>query len=203
MHLPVLLFVIPVTPGSRVSHLRFRMLTIALFATRYHGSCVALGLGTQATRSSEKWHYLAGQRKCPGLQGHGCMLGRFCTSCLHRTFPRWPVTLQHACAASKKGAATGLKFEAEATGHLQKTGVPVTDDQPKYQPQDAGSTLLAILSATGFVQSTEVCSAFRVLQGFKGFPQFFQVVRFLVYVVNPRDVWSNLLAEAGESFCHL
>ncbi len=58
-------------------------------------------------------------------------------------------------AASKKGGGGGLKFEAEATAHLQRSGVPVTDDKPKYQPEDVATRLLAILSEGGFVQSTE------------------------------------------------
>ncbi len=58
-------------------------------------------------------------------------------------------------AASKKGGGGGLKFEAEATAHLQRSGVPVTDDKPKYRPEDAATRLLAILSESGFVQSTE------------------------------------------------
>ena len=57
---------------------------------------------------------------------------------------------------SKKGGAGGLKFEAEATGHLQKTNVPLTDDQSKYAQGDTATRLLAILSDKGFVQSTQV-----------------------------------------------
>ena len=34
-------------------------------------------------------------------------------------------------AAGKTGGAPTLKFEAEATAHLQRSGVPVTDDSPK------------------------------------------------------------------------
>ncbi len=62
----------------------------------------------------------------------------------------------NACAGQKKGAASSLKFEAEATGHLQATGVPTTKDGPKYSALDVPTTLLAILSKDGFVQSTAV-----------------------------------------------
>ena len=73
-------------------------------------------------------------------------------------------------AASKKGGGGGLKFEAEATAHLQNSGVPVTDDKPKYEQQDAATRLLAILSEGGFVQSTEVAILYSVkLYGFYGF----------------------------------
>lgn len=34
-------------------------------------------------------------------------------------------------AAGKAGSGPVLKFEAEATAHLQCGGVPVTDDSPK------------------------------------------------------------------------
>ena len=34
-------------------------------------------------------------------------------------------------AAGKAGTGPTLKFEAEATAHLQRSGVPVTDDGPK------------------------------------------------------------------------
>ena len=38
--------------------------------------------------------------------------------------------------AAGKGGPGGpaLKFEAEATAHLQRSGVPLTDDQPKCAP---------------------------------------------------------------------
>ena len=62
-------------------------------------------------------------------------------------------------AASKKGGGGGLKFEAEATAHLQRSGVPVTDDKPKYRQEDVATRLLAILSEGGFVQSTEARAA--------------------------------------------
>jgi alanyl-tRNA synthetase len=34
-------------------------------------------------------------------------------------------------AAGKTGGGPSLKFEAEATAHLRRSGVPVTDDSPK------------------------------------------------------------------------
>ena len=39
-------------------------------------------------------------------------------------------------AGAKSTAATSLKFQAEATAHLQNTGVGRTQDAPKYQDQD-------------------------------------------------------------------
>lgn len=47
-------------------------------------------------------------------------------------------------------------FEAEATAHLKRSGVPVTDDSPKFGAEDVQTELLAILSSDGFVDSTEV-----------------------------------------------
>ena len=53
------------------------------------------------------------------------------------------------------GGAPRLKFEAEATAHLADTGVPLTDDSPKYAPEALQAKVLAILTATaGFVTST-------------------------------------------------
>ena len=57
-------------------------------------------------------------------------------------------------ASQKKGGAAGLKFEAEATATLARTRVPLTDDSPKYGTADCSTTLLAILTKEGFVQST-------------------------------------------------
>jgi alanyl-tRNA synthetase len=59
----------------------------------------------------------------------------------------------------KKAGGSGLKFEAEATGWLQKQGVPLTDDAAKYGAGDAlaldDAKVLAILTPSGaFVQST-------------------------------------------------
>eukprot|EP00884_Botryococcus_braunii_P001847 jgi/Botrbrau1/11663/Bobra.168_2s0018.1 len=57
-------------------------------------------------------------------------------------------------AAGKKAGGATIKFEAEATAHLQRTGVPLTDDLPKYGEQDVETEVLAILSPTGFVTSS-------------------------------------------------
>jgi alanyl-tRNA synthetase len=38
---------------------------------------------------------------------------------------------QRSRAAGKAGGGPALKFEAEATAHLQRSGVSVTDDSPK------------------------------------------------------------------------
>ena len=69
------------------------------------------------------------------------------------------ISVIRCCTVSKKGGASGIKFEAEATGHLQKTHVPVTDDSSKYGQENTATTLLAILSDKGFVQSTQVPSS--------------------------------------------
>jgi hypothetical protein len=55
--------------------------------------------------------------------------------------------------------ATGLKFEAEATGWLQNHSIPLTDDAPKYGSSDVEATCLALLSPGGFVDSTEALEA--------------------------------------------
>ncbi|KAA6428526.1 MAG: Alanyl-tRNA synthetase [Trebouxia sp. A1-2] len=60
-------------------------------------------------------------------------------------------------AGAKSTAATSLKFQAEATAHLQNTGVGRTQDAPKYQDKDIESKVMAILSSTGFVNSSEGC----------------------------------------------
>jgi alanyl-tRNA synthetase len=56
----------------------------------------------------------------------------------------------------KKAGGNGLKFEAEATGWLQKQSVPLTDDSAKYGKDDlTDARVLAILTPSGaFVQST-------------------------------------------------
>ena len=59
-------------------------------------------------------------------------------------------------AGQKKAAAAGIKFEAEATAALSSRAVPLTDDSPKYAGEDVRSTVLAILSRDGYVQSTAV-----------------------------------------------
>ena len=38
---------------------------------------------------------------------------------------------QRSRAAGRSGGGPTLRFEAEATAHLQRSGVPVTDDRPK------------------------------------------------------------------------
>ena len=45
-------------------------------------------------------------------------------------------TCNNVQAGAKSTAATSLKFQAEATAHLQSTGVGRTQDAPKYQDQD-------------------------------------------------------------------
>ncbi|GLC41498.1 hypothetical protein PLESTB_001005000 [Pleodorina starrii] len=54
----------------------------------------------------------------------------------------------------KKTAGVGIKFEAEATGWLQAKGVPLTNDAPKYGSSDVPAKVLAILTPSGFVQSS-------------------------------------------------
>ncbi|KAK9862647.1 hypothetical protein WJX84_012264 [Apatococcus fuscideae] len=54
-------------------------------------------------------------------------------------------------AAASSNAAAGLKFEAAATSHLQKTGVPRTNDKPKFARDDVETELLAIFTSDGFV----------------------------------------------------
>ena len=39
---------------------------------------------------------------------------------------------QRSRAAGKSSAGSAIKFEAEATAHLASSGVPRTDDSPKY-----------------------------------------------------------------------
>jgi alanyl-tRNA synthetase len=64
-------------------------------------------------------------------------------------------------AGQKKGGANGLKFEAEATAYLQSNGVPLTDDKPKYGQANVATPVRAILSRSGFVQSTAVSGLLR------------------------------------------
>jgi len=72
-------------------------------------------------------------------------------------------SLHSPTAGQKKGGAAGLKFEAEATAHLQRSGVPLTDDSPKYSPDACATELLAILTSDGFVDSTEVGFVLQIL----------------------------------------
>ena len=57
---------------------------------------------------------------------------------------------------AKKCGGASLKFEAEATAHLASNGIALTRDAPKYATLDVGTQLVAILSKSGFVQSTAV-----------------------------------------------
>lgn len=58
-------------------------------------------------------------------------------------------------AAGKKAGGEELKFEAEATGWLQAHNIALTDDSFKYEDKDTTTTLVAILSRGGFVESTD------------------------------------------------
>lgn len=58
--------------------------------------------------------------------------------------------------AQKKGAGVALKMEAEATGALANMGVKPSDDSFKYiWNKDVTTSITAILTTGGFVQSTE------------------------------------------------
>jgi alanyl-tRNA synthetase len=60
-------------------------------------------------------------------------------------------------AARKTGGAGGIKMEAEATSTLAKMGISPTDDSHKYVwNQDVTSTVRAIMTPNGFVDSTAV-----------------------------------------------
>ncbi|KAL6774483.1 TSA1 [Auxenochlorella protothecoides x Auxenochlorella symbiontica] len=61
---------------------------------------------------------------------------------------------EKARAASKKGAREGLRFEAEATGYLQKNEVRTTLDGAKYSEEPVDTWVLAILTKQGFVESS-------------------------------------------------
>lgn len=63
---------------------------------------------------------------------------------------------QKARAAAKKGSAAEFKFEAEATAYLANSGVPHTDDLPKYSDADVEARVCALLTADGFVQDVKV-----------------------------------------------
>lgn len=60
-------------------------------------------------------------------------------------------------AGAKSTAASSLKFQAEATAHLQKSGVGRTQDSPKYQDTDIEAKVMAVLSSKGFVDSSKGC----------------------------------------------
>ncbi|KAK9864654.1 hypothetical protein WJX84_012314, partial [Apatococcus fuscideae] len=55
-------------------------------------------------------------------------------------------------AAAQGSGTAGLKFEAAATSHLQKSGVSRTNDKPKFKREDVETELLAIYTADGFVE---------------------------------------------------
>ncbi|CAI5512190.1 unnamed protein product [Closterium sp. Naga37s-1] len=62
--------------------------------------------------------------------------------------------------ARSKGGAGALVMEAEATAELQKRGVDPTDDSAKYVwHQDQPTTVRAIFTPSGFVQSVSATSA--------------------------------------------
>lgn len=48
-------------------------------------------------------------------------------------------------AGAKSTAASSLKFQAEATAHLQKSGVPRTNDAPKYDDEDVQVSIADML----------------------------------------------------------
>lgn len=58
-------------------------------------------------------------------------------------------------SAGKKVAGKGLKFEAEATAWLGKNDIPLTNDTFKYEEGSVGTTVAAILTTTGFVDSVD------------------------------------------------
>jgi len=68
-------------------------------------------------------------------------------------------------AGGKKTGPSGIKFEAEATGHLQKQSVPLTDDSPKYGEVHAVSKVLAILTSSGYVESAGTGQAVGIVVG--------------------------------------
>lgn len=57
-------------------------------------------------------------------------------------------------ASAKKGGADGLKFEAEATAWLASHDIGVTDDSYKYVQENIHAKVVAILTKSGFVQSS-------------------------------------------------
>ncbi|CAI5949369.1 unnamed protein product [Closterium sp. NIES-65] len=62
--------------------------------------------------------------------------------------------------ARSKGGAGALVMEAEATAELQKRGIDPTDDSPKYVwRQDHPTTVRAIFTPSGFVESVTATSA--------------------------------------------
>lgn len=59
-----------------------------------------------------------------------------------------------ARASRKAGQAGGLKFEAEATAGLKSMGAPLTNDRHKYEEKDVDTTIVAILTTDGYVQTS-------------------------------------------------
>jgi len=59
-------------------------------------------------------------------------------------------------AAGKATGGPTLKFEAEATAHLQTTGVPLTDDQPKCAHAARSAGLLSSVLRPGLLGSRRV-----------------------------------------------
>lgn len=59
----------------------------------------------------------------------------------------------HPPSLAPQAQGGGLKFEAEATGHLQNQAVPLTDDAGKYGRSDVDAAVAAILTPSGFVES--------------------------------------------------
>lgn len=57
-------------------------------------------------------------------------------------------------ASAKKGGASTLKFEAEATAWLGSKNIPYTEDSHKYSQKNVESKIQAILTKDGFVEST-------------------------------------------------
>lgn len=58
-------------------------------------------------------------------------------------------------AAGRKATTTGLKFEAEATSWLHKSGIPFTNDTFKYEEGTVGTIVSAILTTSGFVDAID------------------------------------------------
>lgn len=73
--------------------------------------------------------------------------------------PGFEVALEEAKelsrASAKKGGAATLKFEAEATAWLSSHTIAFTDDTYKYLKGDIDSTIQAIMTKDGFVDSTK------------------------------------------------
>ena len=72
-------------------------------------------------------------------------------------------TCNNVQAGAKSTAASSLKFQAEATAHLQNTGVGRTQDAPKYQDKDIEVSLAnlstRLLSSCSQVLKAKTCPA--------------------------------------------